>query len=68
MKASDDEGYFYDIYYHKAPEDITEDDESDDGGQCTSDDIGEAIDMAKSQVDSYLLQMALISISGTLPQ
>jgi hypothetical protein len=57
--AASDEGYFYDIFYHKNPEDITEDDEADDGGQCTSEDIGDAIDMAKSAVDSYLLQIAI---------
>lgn len=41
-----DEGYFYDIYLNQCPEDITDDDESYDGGQCTSEDMKDAIEMA----------------------
>ena len=47
-KASDDEGYFYDIYLVDATE-ITNDTESDDGGQCTSENIKDVIEMASEQ-------------------
>jgi len=52
-KASD-EGYFYDIYLMSA-EDITDDTESEDGGQCTSEDIRDAIEMASEQAKTFLV-------------
>ena len=51
-KASD-EGYFYDIYL-KRPEDITDDDEGEDGGQCTSEDVRDAIDMASEHAKQFI--------------
>lgn len=54
MKASDEDGYFYDIYL-TAPEDINEDTESEDGGLCTSEDIRDAIEMASEQASKFLV-------------
>lgn len=45
FKASD-RGYLYDIYLNNEPEDIDYDTESDDGGQCTSNNTETAIKMA----------------------
>lgn len=54
FKASDDEGYFFDIYL-LAPEDITEDSVSEDGGLCTSEDIRNAVDMASEQAKALVV-------------
>jgi len=53
-KASD-EGYFYDIYLNTSPEDIEDDTESDDGGQCTSEDMRNAIEMASDQAKRLIV-------------
>lgn len=53
-KASDEEGYFYDIYLLDAV-DITDDVESEDGGHCTSDDMRDAIEMASEQACQLLV-------------
>ena len=42
-KASSEDGYFYDIYNTDGTD---EDDESLDGGLCTSKDVRDAIEMA----------------------
>jgi len=54
-KASDDDGYFYDIYL-KDMSDITDDTDSEDGGQCTSEDIIDAIDMASKQAQRLVVR------------
>ena len=53
-KASD-EGYFYDIYLLDATE-IDDDTESEDGGQCTSEDIKDALAMAYQQARDIVLK------------
>ncbi len=52
-KASDEE-YFYDIYL-MAPDEITDDTDSEDGGQCTSEDVRDAIEMASAQACEFLV-------------
>ena len=47
-KASD-EGYFYDIYLNTDVQEASEREDSDDGGQCTSENIQEALLMAYEQ-------------------
>lgn len=54
ITEASDEGYFYDIYLNKEASEIDEDTESDDGGQCTSEDIAIAIEMATSHAGRLL--------------
>jgi len=51
FKASD-EGYFYDIYLSDG---LDEDEESVDGGQCTSEDIRDAVEMASEHACQFLV-------------
>ena len=46
-RASDEDGYLYDIYL-ATPEEIESGADSEDGGMCTST-IAEALDMARDQ-------------------
>lgn len=52
-KASD-EGYFYDIYLMDAV-DIDDETESEDGGQCTSEDVRDCIEMASEHAKTFLV-------------
>ena len=54
-KASD-EGYFYDIYLANAC-DIDDDTESEDGGQCTSEDVRDTIEMASEHAQKLLVEI-----------
>lgn len=55
QKASEDDGYFYDIYLDK---DVVDDDtEADDGGHCTSEDVRDAIEMASEQAQRLLVNL-----------
>lgn len=51
-KASDEDGYFYDIY---ASDDKYQADESEDGGFCTTT-IENALEMANEQAKAFLFK------------
>lgn len=52
-KAHSDLGYFYDIYTFDAIDQITDEEGSDNGGQCTTS-MKNAIDMACEQAKSLI--------------
>lgn len=52
FRASDDDGFFYDIYNCESSE--VDDSDSVDGGFCTSDDIADAYEMATAQANGLL--------------
>ena len=54
FRASDGDGFIYDIYDCEASE--IDDKDALDGGQCTSDDIKDALGMAKSQALDLIIK------------
>lgn len=56
LSKASDEGYFYDIYLMDAV-DIDDDTESEDGGQCTSEDLRDAIEMASEHAQRLLVDL-----------